>query len=303
MIHKVAATVLNDSKTLVGKNEYILIGSDISSSLASIIRSLKGFDQHSFVTATRISDSLHIAKSLTPALLIFYFRNPQDLVCELCKHKSIHTLPILCLTRSHVPMDIRTKDLIVFTQSYESAIRDHLLRNNVKSILTLTHNLKTRTIASTSSHKTPQKSFLHQSKNLARYVMELDQKVMTLSRIKERIQGLYPDVAHPIRVQLMSIVNTIKVNTKDTKHWEDFKLYFENINPQFLKNLSHMYPSLTNKDLKYCCYLKMNMSNEDITHVLGINQESVRTHKYRLKKKMTLLKNQDLRLFLRSFSS
>ncbi|MFT5890099.1 MAG: DNA-binding CsgD family transcriptional regulator, partial [Dokdonia sp.] len=191
----------------------------------------------------------------------------------------------------------------VFTQSYESAIRDHLLRNNVKSILSLTHKLKRSIAISSVTHKTPQASFLNQNKNLARYIMELDQKAITLSRIKERIQGLYPDVAHPIRAKLMSIVNTIKVNIKDTKHWEDFKMYFENMNPQFLKDLSRKYPCLTNKDLKYCCYLKMNMSNEDITHVLGINQESVRTHKYRLKKKMTLSKNQDLRLFLRSFSS
>jgi hypothetical protein len=40
------------------------------------------------------------------------------------------------------------------------------------------------------------------------------------------------------------------------------------------------------------------MSNDDIKNLLGINQESVRTHKYRLKKKMSLAPNQDLRSYL-----
>lgn len=284
------------------KNEYILIGSDISSSLTSIIGSLKGFNHYSFVTATRIPDSLHIAKSLKPALLIFHFRNYQELIYGLRMHENLKSTPILCLTRPYTSFDVQV-DFIIFTQSYESAIRDSLLKNNVKSILNLSYKTNQSKTISNSKLKAPESSLLHKNKNLARYIMELDQKSTTLYKIKERIQSLYPDVSHPIRTKLMSIVNTIKVNTKDAKHWEDFKLYFESINPQFLKDLSHKYPCLTNKDLKYCCYLKMNMSNEDIRHVLGINQESVRTHKYRLKKKMTLSKNQDLRLFLRSFSN
>ncbi|GGG31425.1 hypothetical protein GCM10011344_35460 [Dokdonia pacifica] len=284
------------------KSEYILIGSDISSSLASIIRSLKGFSHYSFITATRIPDCIHISKSLSPTLLIFYFRNTQDLIHTLYKYKDLKSIPILCLTRSHTTIDVQDIDMILFTQSYESAIRDHLLNTNVKSILNLALKIK----KNTTTHRAPkihQTSFVHENKNLARYIMELDQKATTLSKIKDRIQDIYPDVDHPVRTKLMSIVNTIKLNIKDTKHWEDFKLYFENISPQFLKKLSSKFPDLTNKDLKYCCYLKMNMSNEDITHVLGINQESVRTHKYRLKKKMTLSKNQDLRLYLRSFSN
>ena len=101
----------------------------------------------------------------------------------------------------------------------------------------------------------------------------------------------------------MSIVNTIKMSRNDRKHWDDFKHYFEDINPSFLKHLSTKFPCLTAKDLKYCCYLKMNMSNEDIRLILGINQESVRTHKYRLKKKMVLAKHQDLRNYLQTFAS
>jgi DNA-binding CsgD family transcriptional regulator len=43
------------------------------------------------------------------------------------------------------------------------------------------------------------------------------------------------------------------------------------------------------------------MSNEDICKLLGINQESVRTHKYRLKRKLTLSKEENLQNFLQAF--
>ena len=45
------------------------------------------------------------------------------------------------------------------------------------------------------------------------------------------------------------------------------------------------------------------MDNEDSRLVGGINQESVRTHKYRLKKKMVLEKNQNLRNYIQAFAS
>ena len=130
--------------------------------------------------------------------------------------------------------------------------------------------------------------------------MELDQKVDVLLKIKERIGELYQNVDDRTRTELISIVNTIKISANDYKLWDDFKLYFEEINPGFLQQLTKAYPALTSIDLKYCCYLKMNMSNDDIRNLLGINQESVRTHKYRLKKKMSLARDQDLAAHLRA---
>ena len=138
--------------------------------------------------------------------------------------------------------------------------------------------------------------------SLARYTLELDQKRDMLNKIRERIKEVCIETDLTTRSKLMSLLNTIKISTDDKSHWEDFKMYFEDINPDFVRKLSDQYPNLTSKDIKYCCYLKMNMSNEDIRNLLGINQESVRTHKYRLKRKLTLSKDQDLRLFLHAFA-
>lgn len=285
---------------MISTHKNILVGSETSSSLAAIIKSLQEVDHYSCITATRISDIIQLSKSIQPALIILSFRDNQSVINALTTYDKESVIPILCLKQKNEYRNLRIQDdKIVFIQSYEYMTQDNNLSTNVKGLLKLVQHTETQK----STYSIAQKTIVHKQKNkdLTRYVLELDQKKLILDKIKDRIKQLCADVDTATRTKLMSIVNTIKMTRTDKKHWEDFKIYFENINPNFLKELSKKYPCLTAKDLKYCCYLKMNMSNEDIRYILGINQESVRTHKYRLKKKMVLSKNQDLRQYLQSF--
>ncbi len=283
-------------------HENILIGSDTSTSLAAIIKSLQEVNQYSCITATRVSDIIQISKSIQPVLIILSFCNNQHIINALVSYNSNFSIPILCLHQKNDRRNLQLHDgLVVFTQSFEYGIQLHNLNTNVQGILKLVQKNNSPKAPKTFAHSATQSN--DQLKNLTRYTLELDQKKAILDKIKERIKQLYTDVDPAIKIQLMSIVNTIKMTRSDRKHWDDFKQYFENINPRFLKDLSAKFPCLTSKDLKYCCYLKMNMSNEDIRLILGINQESVRTHKYRLKKKMVLKKHQDLHNYLQTFAS
>ncbi|WP_430410636.1 helix-turn-helix transcriptional regulator [Kordia sp.] len=276
----------------------ILIGSDTSSSLAAIIKSLQEVNQYSFITATRVSDIVQISKSLQPLLIVLSFRNNQHVINSLQSYFPEFTIPLVCLQKRNEYYNLQVKEqTIAFIYSFEDSVERSNLSNNIKGIIKLLNltqtqkHQKTTTLAHTSNT------------NLTRYTLELDQKKQMLHKIKERIKELYSNVDATTKTKLMSIVNTIKMTRNNQKHWDDFKLYFENINPNFLKRLTTQFPCLTAKDLKYCCYLKMNMSNEDIRFILGINQESVRTHKYRLKKKMVLNKEQDLRMYIQSYAS
>ena len=279
-------------------HENILIGSDTSASLAAIIKSLQDVNQYSCITATRMSDIIQIAKSIQPILIILSFRDNQHIINSLLGFNKDFSIPILCLRQKNERQHLKMyENIVVFTQSFEYGIQQNNLSTNVQGILKLVQKNKQPQVS---------KSFVQsamQTKDLTRFTLELDQKKAILDKIKERIKQLYAGVDASTKTKLMSIVNTIKMSRNDRKHWDDFKHYFEDINPSFLKHLSTKFPCLTAKDLKYCCYLKMNMSNEDIRLILGINQESVRTHKYRLKKKMVLAKHQDLRNYLQTFAS
>jgi DNA-binding CsgD family transcriptional regulator len=282
-------------------HENILIGSDTSTSLATIIKSLQEVNQYSFITATRVSDIVQISKTIQPVLIILSFRDNQHIINSLVSYSNNFSIPILCLHQKNDCRSLQLHDsIVVFTQSFEYGIQHNNLNTNIQGILKLVQKTNQSQAPKTFAQSAVQPN--NQTKDLTRYTLELDQKKAVLDKIKERIKQLYTEVDASTKIQLMSIVNTIKMTRSDRKHWDDFKHYFENINPEFLKDLSAKFPCLTSKDLKYCCYLKMNMSNEDIRLVLGINQESVRTHKYRLKKKMVLQKHQDLRNYIQTFA-
>jgi DNA-binding CsgD family transcriptional regulator/polyhydroxyalkanoate synthesis regulator phasin len=283
-------------------HENILIGSDTSSSLAAILKSMQAMNQYSFITATRVSDMVQLSESIQPTLIVLSFRNNQDVINSLVTYNRDFSIPIVCLHSKKQRQKLKVREnLVVFRQSFEYGIQSNNLVSNILGILKLIH--KTQTVSISKSFVPKGKFTQDHSKDLTRYTLELDQKKAVLDKIKERIKQLYSDVDASTKTRLMSIVNTIKMTHSDQRHWDDFKHYFENINPNFIKTLSAKFPCLTAKDLKYCCYLKMNMSNEDIRIILGINQESVRTHKYRLKKKLVLQKHQDLRNYLQTFAN
>ncbi len=276
------------------KNQCVLVASDCSSSLAILLKLLFNLSEFTIVAASRESDVLSMVDTLQPSLILSYFRRPKAILDVLHRRNAQCHVPIIILIRNFENINLpKLQTAPVLVQSYDFAVKGDYLRTNVLNLLRWYHPKAKK------SDATPRTGF---DKNLARYSLEIDQKTTMLHQIRGQIKKLYPNVDHPTRIKLMSLVNSIKVGPTDRRHWEDFQLYFENINPEFIQKLSKKFPCLTTKDLKYCCYLKMNMSNEDIRHVLGISQDSVRMHKYRLKKKMTLSKKEDLRKYLTAFS-
>lgn len=286
------------------KHENILIGSNIPSALSAIIMRLNTTtSNYNCITATRIFDIIHLSKTVKPSLIIICFSEDQTSLNNLIRHQQIQKIPLLFLRKNNDDSGLHfNTNALIFTQSYEYVMKSNNLSTNVHGLLKLNHKTRQEYAYKSLAEKAMYHGAYNQSKDLTRYTLELDQKRAMLDKIKGKIKQLYANVDASTKQKLMAIVNTIKIAKSDRKHWEDFKIYFEKINPDFLKQLSRMYPCLTAKDLKYCCYLKMNMSNEDIRNILGINQESVRTHKYRLKKKMVLSKEQNLRNYLQSFA-
>ncbi len=285
------------------KDKYILIGSDVSNALATIIKAISGYENYTCVTSVKSLGTIQLARSIRPDLIILYFRDQEIILRELARFQELKKIAILCLTHQFQRKEIaHSNDSIAFIQSYEDALKHNNLRRNVISILRQVQQIESY---ESSSHRKAGtiKSTYEYNNNLARYTLELDQKRAMLDKVRQKIKEVCIETDKATKAKLISLLNTLKISTGDKGHWEDFKHYFEDINPNFVRKLSDQFPKLTAKDIKYCCYLKMNMSNEDIRNLLGINQESVRTHKYRLKRKLTLSKEQNLRNFLHSFAS
>jgi hypothetical protein len=287
------------------EEKLIIIGCDDGAIMLSILNHVKetNFFTPNLISATRASDLVTIVRSMDPDLVILCFRNNQIALSDFNIFVKKPEIPILCITRKFENgMLNQNQKSIIFTYPLENIVNSDYFSSTINSIFLLRNNTVAAPKVNPLERDEMPRNRMGNHPNLGRYALELDQKVEVLLKVKNRISNLYGDVDDPIKAELTSIVNSIKQASHEHKLWDDFKLYFEQINPHFLSHLTNKFPLLTPIDLKYCCYLLMNMSNDDIKRLLGINQESVRTHKYRLKKKMFLPKDQDLQSFLRSVS-
>jgi DNA-binding CsgD family transcriptional regulator len=98
--------------------------------------------------------------------------------------------------------------------------------------------------------------------------------------------------------QLKRIINKINRAVKNDDEWQVFETNFTELHEDFFRMLLKIYPDLSNKDLKLCSYLKMNLSSKEIAPLMGISVRGVEVHRYRLRKKMELGGKENLTSFL-----
>ncbi|MHA6279621.1 helix-turn-helix and ligand-binding sensor domain-containing protein [Salinimicrobium sp. CAU 1759] len=98
-----------------------------------------------------------------------------------------------------------------------------------------------------------------------------------LNKDKEKFSNQY---------RMKHIMNKINSAVKNDDEWKIFETNFNELHEDFFKDLLAKYPQLTNKDLKLCAYLKMNLSSKEIAPLMGISVRGVEVHRYRLRKKL-----------------
>ena len=77
-----------------------------------------------------------------------------------------------------------------------------------------------------------------------------------------------------------------------------FEKQFEEVYPNFFRDLIEKSDRLSQNDLRLCAYLKMNQNTHEIAQLSGVSVRTIESQKYRLKKKLNLLKEENLISFL-----
>jgi len=80
----------------------------------------------------------------------------------------------------------------------------------------------------------------------------------------------------------------------NTNIWEDFRIRFEQVHPDFMKNLLVKSDDLSPTEQKLAILLRLNLSTKEIADILSIQAESVKTARSRLRKKLNI--NQDINI-------
>ncbi|MBO1364421.1 two component regulator propeller [Prevotella sp. A2931] len=117
---------------------------------------------------------------------------------------------------------------------------------------------------------------------------------------KQQLEQLLQDKGREIATMAMDTVAG-RESRHDDAYWKLFRENFDLIHKQFFRHLREQYPSLTPNDLKFCAYLRLNLSTKDIAQVTGMSVRGVEGARYRLRKKFNLAEGADLAAFLIDF--
>lgn len=141
-----------------------------------------------------------------------------------------------------------------------------------------------------------------QEERLEIQTRELTSNSLMLSNKNEVLQQI-ADIAKQIpehKSEINDILNVIKKNQNIEQAWDNFTLHFEKVHPDFFNKLSAECKGLTKNDLRLCAYFRIGIAPKEIAQILNISPDSIRIHRFRIKKKLNLGDDGDFDRFIRN---
>ncbi|SFT68902.1 Tetratricopeptide repeat-containing protein [Lishizhenia tianjinensis] len=96
----------------------------------------------------------------------------------------------------------------------------------------------------------------------------------------------------------MALKNSLRID----EDWEEFELFFNDLHSGFYDELKKRYPNLSNNELKICTLSKLRFSLKEIAQTLFLSVDSVKSARYRIRKKLNMEKGEDLSDFLNNLN-
>ncbi len=140
-----------------------------------------------------------------------------------------------------------------------------------------------------------------QEREMSSYLLILSQKNELISYLEKNIIKLDSLNTQHRKKKIDEILQKISQNNTVDMDWELFKDQFEKLYPGFFENIIEVHPNLTQNDLRLCTFLKLNMSTKEIAGLLNISPKSIEVARVRLRKKLKLKREQQLKLYFSSF--
>jgi DNA-binding CsgD family transcriptional regulator len=134
----------------------------------------------------------------------------------------------------------------------------------------------------------------HKNNQINSYFFNFQQKNNCINQLLTIVK----DIELALPVHKKDIVIELHANVKKSltveKNWEDFHSYFEDSQSEFYATLISKYPDLKPNDLKICSLLILNLPIKESANILSISPESLKTSRYRLRKKLNLKSKQSI---------
>lgn len=134
----------------------------------------------------------------------------------------------------------------------------------------------------------------HKNRELVSKAMHLVNKNETLTSIQSSIAQLKKGSDKEKDRSIKEIEATLRSVKGAEDEWQNFRLHFEEVHPDFFRSLTAQYPDLNLNDQRMCAYFKLGLAAKEIAQILNISPDSIRKRKQRLKEKLNFESSKDL---------
>lgn len=135
--------------------------------------------------------------------------------------------------------------------------------------------------------------------SLSKYSLNIAQKNKLLSYISATLKKMSSRSKMDTQSKIKELAKELDFALQQEDEWDEFIHFFEDVHPQFFKDLAKAATSkLTSAELRLAMLLRLNLSSKEIASILRVTPDSVRVARYRLRKKLPINSKQELIHFL-----
>lgn len=287
------------------KNCKILVADDEYGNVEVIIAFLKGIsDRILYAPNGKLACELAIKEK--PELIIMDWQMPEmngiEAIRKLQENPDSKEIPVIMATgvmtevaNLKEALDAGAVDFlrkpfnpIEFRARTESALR-------IKS----QHDAITKFLEQEKTHA--EELLKHKERELSSAAMFESQRSALLDGLMEQLERLNKITNHVHATDIIAIEKQLKSQLDLGKSWDSFKSHFEDVHPGFFEKLTAQFDGLSVNERKLCAYIRMGMNNFEISQMTNVADSSVRKNINRLKKKLNLGADDNIRQFIYDF--
>ena len=278
----------------------ILIADDQVEILQILVKQL-GLSHPEFqlINASNGEVAITIAQEVSPSLILMDWDMPVMNGIVATRHlrqiAETHDTPIIITTGRMTSSEDLTMaleagatdfirkpfDFLELTARINTALRIKAQHDAIQKLLKNEIELKNRKLSTTSM-----------------LIVEKNHLLRNFYNGLERLEKSLDDPQMDAKKEVKQMKKQAKSHIDIDSSWETFKLHFDEVHPNFFQELQEKFSSISQRDLKLCAYLRIGMDNKQIAHLLNITPASMRTALFRLKKKLALAEEIELRTFI-----
>jgi DNA-binding CsgD family transcriptional regulator len=139
------------------------------------------------------------------------------------------------------------------------------------------------------------KKKLKQTEHLENELLENRKQLQTASEALEEKGKILSTKTNIEKTDLIGIFKILENSMSTEIEWDEFKLKFEELKPEFHEKLLAHQPNLSKAEIRLLTLIKIGYSQKEIANILSIAPDSVKKARSRVRKKISLPENVSLK--------